>query len=194
MNKWTSLNQSVFYDRDLNSHWNLTTGHTGSDQTPFLLQQGKDTVWRNNGCVVDSECFEFVFNDFSRIGSESVHADSVHVQRFPHGHFGDQDGVPRNLDGTAGKIVDHAVLESIFFRLEPKIDKLLEELDGTFVIVDSRELDTGGVYNRNVLVVDAIIWILDFFNESIDRWWMEGNVWEIRLIVSKEWWRNESPS
>jgi hypothetical protein len=98
-----------------------------------------------------------MFNDFPRIGFESVHADAVHVQGLPHWHFGHQDGVPRDADRGSGKVVDQSVLERISLRLEPEIDKLLEKLDRTLVVVDSSELDTGGIYNRYFFVVNAVI-------------------------------------
>jgi hypothetical protein len=79
------------------------------------------------------------------------------VKGLSHWHLGHQDGMPRNADRGSGKVVDQSVLERISFRLEPEIHKLLEKLDRTLVVIDSRELDTGGIYNRYFFVVNAKI-------------------------------------
>jgi hypothetical protein len=98
-----------------------------------------------------------VFDDFSRLGSESVHADAVHMQGLPQWHFGHQHGMPRHTDRGSSKVVNQSVLEPVSFRLEPEIDKLLEELDRALVVVDPRELDTGWIYYSYVFVVNAPI-------------------------------------
>ena len=142
----------------LYAHRNLAGGNSASDtQAPILLRQRKDSVGRHDWCVVDGKIFHFMLDDLSSFRFEAVHADTVHVQGLAHGHFGNQYGMPRDADRGPGKVIDQTVLEAVSFRLEPKVDKLLEELDGTLVVLDSRQLNTRGVDSSYFVVVNAVI-------------------------------------
>ena len=139
------------------SHGDLARGDPASGQSPLLLQQGEYSVGRHDRCVVDGEVFQPVLDDFPRLGLQAVHADTVYVQWSPERHLGHEDGVPRHADRGPGKVVNLSVLDPVPFRLEPKVDELLQKLDGALVVFNSCELNTRGIHHGYFLVINAVI-------------------------------------
>ena len=87
---------SVCADSNLNAHWDLASRNSAANtNTPLLLlNQRKDSIGRHDGSVVHGKVFKLVLNDLSGFGFEAVHADSIYIQWFAHGHFRNKCRMP----------------------------------------------------------------------------------------------------
>ncbi len=74
--------------------------------------------------------------------------------------------MPRDANRGSSKIVDQTVLESVSLGLEPEIYKLLKKFDRALVVVDSCKLNAGRVNNRDIFVINAVIYKCLKMNEE----------------------------
>ena len=99
-----------------------------------------------------------MLNDLSSGGIQLVVANAVNVERSVSKDFWNEDCVPRDPNGGSGKVIYHSVLEAGARTMKPKFDKCLEEGEGGLVLIQAGELDTRGVNDTDLIVINTKVY------------------------------------
>lgn len=119
-------------------------------------QRGKDSLFGNNGSIINDQTFNAMLRDIARDSRDFVHRNSVHIQctlLASKDLLRDDFGIPVDSNILSGLIKAHAMFQDRSIRAIKDAYDCMKQGKGSFVILDTRQMNTRRVNEFQVLII-----------------------------------------